>query len=407
MRRIRQGLDHDVHDSTSGLRGGVEPASLGSSSTGSRLRVAGKSLLAGLVGLIACVDSLPGRVLSGRQAPSDRVVVESVPFLTIGGSEADTTATFGLIVGATRLSSGAIVAVDRLAAAIFFFDAKGQLLRRVGRSGDGPGEFRLPEWIQQCTRDTLFVADGRQLRLSMIDSAGKFIRQMRYRSVPWRTSCNREGVLAVLMYPEAVGVSSTKSPVYTSQFHLWYVAGDSTRVAGEVPAGQNRPMSALTSVAVGPDRVYIGPGDSGSVRVYDLSGRQLRPLSIDVTRRASTPVHYEAAIVRQVAPMRTNAERERFKAQLLAIPRPSHLPVYQAVHTDPTGNLWIVTSAPGDGFTEFVVVDPRGRPLGNPRVPLELVVYEIGRDYVLGYHEDFQAKPSLLLYRYRPVAGNR
>ncbi len=54
------------------------------------------------------------------------------------------------------------------------FDARGQLVRRVGRRGDGPGEFAGVS-AMGFLGDTLWVADNRARRFSLFDTAGTFL----------------------------------------------------------------------------------------------------------------------------------------------------------------------------------------------------------------------------------------
>ena len=55
------------------------------------------------------------------------------------------------------------------------YDRQGQLVRTIGRQGDGPGEFRSPHRLG-LVGDTLWVSDDSHRRLSFFGIDGKFIR---------------------------------------------------------------------------------------------------------------------------------------------------------------------------------------------------------------------------------------
>jgi 6-bladed beta-propeller len=67
--------------------------------------------------------------------------------------------------------SGQLFVGDAMAARVFVFDSTGRFRRSIGRRGYGPGEFQSPGsmgWL----RDTLWVTDDAQLRVSFFDTAG-------------------------------------------------------------------------------------------------------------------------------------------------------------------------------------------------------------------------------------------
>lgn len=350
------------------------------------------------VALALSVSAIAARSAPAQPAPADWL--DHRPVLRIGGDTAAGSGGLGAVVGATRFSTGTIAVLDRASAAILFFDSAGRFLRRSGRAGDGPGEFRNLLWGQQCAPDTLFTADGRGV-LTRWDRDGRYLGEQRFRSLPWRISCNRAGLMAFLAYPEGVGISAADAPVHYSRLYIRDLPGDSLRLAGPVPAGRNRPMSPLTTIAAAPDALYLGTGDSLAVSVLDRAGRPRAVVRLTGARRPSTERHYQRAIERQVAPLGTAAERERFTAMLLAIPRPRLLPAYRAVHADPHGNLWVIRSPYGDGQTVIEVHSPAGARLAAAQLAEEADLLEIGPDHVLASWEDAAGRPVVALFRFR------
>src|SRR5688572_13582719 len=74
------------------------------------------------------------------------------------------------------------------------------------------------------------------------------------------------------------------------------------------------------------------------------------------------------------------------------------LPAYKGVLTDTEAMLWIVRSVPGDARTHLRAVGHDGKVVGDVRIPKNLVVLEVGSEYVLGLHnsEDGEATHSSL-----------
>lgn len=60
-------------------------------------------------------------------------------------------------VGTTR--QGTVVVIDRKSEDVRLFDARGQFLQRLGRRGQGPGEFRAPHSLLVTPSDELWIAD--------------------------------------------------------------------------------------------------------------------------------------------------------------------------------------------------------------------------------------------------------
>ena len=75
-------------------------------------------------------------------------------------------------VAAARLSDGGFAVLEQVPAEIRVFDATGAFLRRIGREGGGPGEFRSPVGVAALAGDTLLVWDRGARRLSWFSIDG-------------------------------------------------------------------------------------------------------------------------------------------------------------------------------------------------------------------------------------------
>lgn len=195
--------------------------------------------------------------------------------------------------------------------------------------------------------DSVFVWDGAQQRVTVIDATGAFVRQYRLpaeaNSVLATVECSSTGTFVLLGFPPDIRPPSEDgdSPHYQAPLWLADAVGRITHELGEVPVVESRPLGKITSIAVGPRRLVVGTNDSAFVDVYTLGGEYSRTIPIGVSLRAPTRRHYERAIDRQVAMLARPVEREEFRSRFLRIPMPEHLPPYGALVVDPTGILWV------------------------------------------------------------------
>jgi hypothetical protein len=164
--------------------------------------------------------------------------------------------------------------------------------------------------------------------------------------------------------------------------------------------GMPRPLGQTTQFALSTDRLYVGTGDSAAIDVYSLAGERQGIIRLDVPVRAPTKAQYESAanVYLSIVPA---GRREAMREWLLGIPMPERLPPYSALLTDVTGLLWVVLSVPGDLDTRLRAVRENGAVVADVTVPVNLTVFEIGTDYILGGREDENGEPHLLLFRLR------
>jgi hypothetical protein len=132
---------------------------------------------------IAVTDSLPGgipRVLSAGPTSwtdsSGAALVEQNRFSGEDGTDAELGEPRSIAVDAQER----IYVVDSKPAAIKVFTATGELVRTIGREGEGPGEFRVG--FIAVRGGHLVLHDPAVARTSVWDTAGTFIRS-------WHSSC--------------------------------------------------------------------------------------------------------------------------------------------------------------------------------------------------------------------------
>jgi hypothetical protein len=148
-------------------------------------------VVGGLVACTACAGQDSGSTTITRDSAGVRIIesrasawneqtrwrIVEEPVLSIGSRDGSPDYQFVRIIGATRLDDGTIAVGDAGTSSIRFFDARGQLIRSVGRMGNGPGEFRAMQSLRR-QGDSIDVFDRRMGRLTVFDRNGVVVRTL-------------------------------------------------------------------------------------------------------------------------------------------------------------------------------------------------------------------------------------
>jgi len=104
--------------------------------------------------------------------------LSSEPTQQIGRIEGDSSYVFGNVVSVGHLSSGNVLVADPMARQILEYSSDGDFVRRIGRGGEGPGEFPTLSRIYVTAGDSILTLDGINRRVSVFDSVGHFVHQI-------------------------------------------------------------------------------------------------------------------------------------------------------------------------------------------------------------------------------------
>ena len=141
------------------------------------------------------LDTTGAVVVTSAPLSSDATcTISEDPTLVIGDNEHDDNQWFSSIRGIARLSDGSIAVADRFAAEVRVYDRQGRHLRSMGRSGEGPGEFRDPYRLWVTSGDTLWAGDYRPWRYNVFTAEGELVRQVNLKPV-YLNSSRGGGVL--------------------------------------------------------------------------------------------------------------------------------------------------------------------------------------------------------------------
>ncbi len=340
---------------------------------------------------------LAAAALSAQPAPSSHTV--TTPLLVIPAEGAGSRATIGAITHALQLGNGTIVIADNADKRLHFFDAKGAHLRSVGRDGGGPGEFKSAGWIGECARDSVFVFDRMQNRLSVFTPDGRYARQVVLASNPVSVSCVGAGTLA------AVVPGGTPGPRSYGAIRFGDLSGSEQATIDDLFLGEQLPLGATLRMTSGAGVFVFGAGDSAVAELRDAGSGTRRRIPVGIDGRSPTAAQREAAIDALVLNVSDGdrAMDARMRTMMQRMPAVKTLPAYTGLFVDAaTRSLWARRSVPGDGETVLERRAFDGTLHGTVRIPRELEVFSVHGDVLVARAADASSgEESLVLYRLR------
>ena len=123
-------------------------------------------------------------------------------------------------IGMEYLSNGNIVVNDQKANQILMFDDQGKFIKKIGKKGQGPGEFGNP-FCLSSTSETIIVGDNSNMRIQFYDLKGNFIREFKIYKAFLDMAVSHDGLIyaaPIRIRPESslVDVLDTDGKLLTS-----------------------------------------------------------------------------------------------------------------------------------------------------------------------------------------------
>ena len=162
-----------------------------------------------LVGFSACSSSGAGNATFTTRDSSGIHIAENVsptwgdedawhlgdaPLVDIGAVEGDPAYELYRASSAVRLPDGRIVIGNSGTQEIRFYSESGTHLFAAGGAGEGPGEFSVINWVTRYRGDSVVAYDMRQMRISVFDSDGTFVRSYSLPGMEASTRGSAQGV---------------------------------------------------------------------------------------------------------------------------------------------------------------------------------------------------------------------
>lgn len=340
----------------------------------------------------------------------------SEPMVEIGMADGPPAYLLSRVGDVRRLVDGRILLTNGSSAELRVYDPDGSFAGSIGGEGDGPGEFRWPDWFRTIRGDSLLVHDRRLRRISIFSPQHRFVRSINLPSISGQALPNAVGAYAdgsVLMRlelsrPEAV-LSGTRRD--SLLFFRISSRGEVVDTVAVTPGNERMMTDAgpfilsmpvlfgrSTSAVVAGDRLYLGSNDNYEIRSHGTDGE-----ITSIVRRRVEPVPVTPEVLaqrqRSLVDGQDEALRRAYEQAFAEMPERATFPAYGSFLPDDSGNLWVEQVRPlPDDPNLWSVFDRDGRLLGPLELPRYFVPEHIGTDFVLGVATDDLGVERVRLY---------
>lgn len=285
---------------------------------------------------------------------------------------------------------------------IAVFDSEGEFIRRIGRSGDGPGEFRSIN-VQRVTGDTISIFDFQNQRTTLMQLDGTLIEVMKPSDGGFLIGFDRGPDDTYILKSVTgdddgdVGYSSHSMTIVDSDFDTIGHFSTDTVAANmlsriEVTPGSfstlsvDIPYSGYPQIAHAPGRGFLASdGDSPELVWYDYRGRKSMIIRTGLTPRPIT-AGVRSGFEERARQRRLERARERGTTPqpLPDYPYPATCGFFGWMTVDDGGwiwleDIWSENEEPDKLTTTFHVVGPDGRYWGTAELPAIRFAFAKGR----------------------------
>lgn len=280
---------------------------------------------------------------------------------------------------AASLSEGGTLALAS-STSVLLVDSAGNLLKRFGRRGEGPGEFRKISRLWWAGTDTLVAGDFRPWRVQYFDIDGKLVRGVTPQPIisnnPVSVSRLDDGTF---LLAEKVGIKTRQAHRDSIAVKLVSAVGVAMKEFGRFPnqtliqinpdVGQNSYVSKLfepvTSVNAAGNWYVIGDQSKNELTRVNLSGERnafrwaFADRARDRTVRASDIKAYREELEGTRTPQNSSSIDEVVSEKR---PISAEFPAFSNLWVTPSGSVWIqLFRRPGDERRELLKFTSDGK----------------------------------------------
>jgi hypothetical protein len=230
---------------------------------------------------------------------------------------------------------------------ISVYDARGAFVRRIGRKGQGPGEFNMAP-VVWFAGDSVMALDRNLMRTTAFDTTGRVLGTWNSSSHPglWITPRARHGTTWIAEVEPirdladeqnvqriniAVGERYDPPPTVLLRYDpvhdvlgdtVYHVPRTSLRGSAQSESGVARPLfSSEPAYAFdGSGNLYVTSADEYRIDVFDTDGRLVRSIRRAYDHVPITPADLDSLpelLVEGYAASMTGASREQYRRQML------------------------------------------------------------------------------------------
>ncbi len=363
--------------------------------------------------ILAIAIAMPAHSLLAAQRTW---TVSGAPEVRWGTSGSDPHEQFVNVTGVAVLPGGELAVLDEGVPVVRLFAADGHWLRDLGRTGDGPGEYRDPVAIGLTDRGVAVL--DRTGRLETVSPSARpvasdrvplgGIRAERFNALPDQPLADGSALLRASErvfgrvhgeYRQHVGLLVASRGGVRDTVG-WFV-GDSGRTDAK---GAPVPRPYLPSTGLlfdaGGARIAVMTADDPEVRIFDLHGKPVAswraplvsgPISSDDIDRLTEDA------LRGLRDNDLRVAREWIEGRPLL----DHAPLAERVLVPGSrpGEVWLAPFGRPSGRQRWVVMSEQGRELARLELPPGVELLAAASDYVIGLSRDEYDVETIGRYR--------
>jgi hypothetical protein len=363
------------------------------------------------------------------------IVMDTAPMAVLTQSGDDD---FARITMATFLSDDRIAFADGAENTVRIHAADGAALRRIGRKGEGPGEFSGIYGLISFADDSIAVTSMGQQRITVIHPDSGVVRvfgaTLRGTGVGYGLAGSlADGSWLLVPTMSALGAADAATDGVRPSLPIVIVREDGSnmapqdtvtmtlgtpmvtrelRVGGEVVQARGQPLWAPMAVSAAWDGELANTAnEEWRIDRYAADGEWRGRILVDVAKVATTDAMFnsnrEASVRRWEAlpeNQRGGRSREDFVASLDNQPRSESIPPIGRMYVGSDQVLWVqdYPIIRGEGSPWFTALDTSGRILGRLEIPAEAKVLAFGKDRVLLSRSDADGVAEVTVHRISP-----
>lgn len=299
--------------------------------------------------------------------------------LTIGKLE-EGGSIFGQVAGLAVASDGRIFVLDLKDKKLKIFDSTGEMLKELGREGQGPGEWLIPAGLQLLFDQTLIVNDGGNRKLIFMDLEGNILGEISYakKQMMLRVTIFEDGsnCLGVEMGMAADGMSYDIA-VYDGEFNQLFKI-DSLQMP--LPFGDVKinPFESLYDYSIDPQgNIIYGRGTDYEIKYFTKEGKLFR-----IVRKEYRPQRISEKDKEDILKMIPETPGINLKERIVF---PQNFPAFSSLFLDEEDRLYVRTYERGKAPDTYVVdvFNAEGVFIARGEFPGEGHVFKKGKLYAV------------------------
>ena len=372
-------------------------------------------------------------------ADSTAWILDTVPSVRIGMLEGPEEYVFGRLAGTLLLPGDSILVADATAHELRLFDPGGKFVRKIGRHGEGPGEFNWLTSVHAYAADSIIIMDHESSRANVLGPDFGYARRFRpslkeTRAKPPFTSHSLIDYFhggRPLMSDYLSVCDETRSNGFCEDSVAFFAtdeAGTTKARFGQFVYSRNQTFRVDAGLSTGwaephpqaiwavrGNRFYYGDAKRFEILVFDATGKLERRIRVNhVTPRYERSDVWPPPDGTRPPPRDPRAARARavaLEAQANAT-LPDTFPAFSDLLVDHDGNIWVREYLPQRlariTRPRWFVFDPEGRLRWSLRSapgmqrtfrPSTSMSPQIGTDRVLASERDADGVESVAIYR--------